>query len=327
MKVWLLKYIWCPECHSDLTVSAYHVNGEIHNGVLTCTKCDNKYMILDGIPRFVDSINGSYTESFGYEWNRLQWDRKEKDEKEFWAITDLKPESFKDKVVLDVGCGGGRLVSIVSQYSKEVIGFDYSNSVNKAQEFCHDKSNVNFVQCDVNKHPFKPYMFDIVYSHGVLHHTPNTKKSFDNIPNLVKKGGVLYIAVFRKSFILLQWSDWCWRSIVNRMSHDKAMGFCKVVSNLQKLPYGSFIKRFFWFSLQQLPEIRLYSLWDWYTPKYHHEHTVQEVKGWFGQSGFTDVKYINAFPYCKPEHKYHVPDFTGSFRLGQLLGVIGRKSI
>jgi len=91
------------------------------------------------------------------------------------------------------------------------------------------------------------------------------------------------------------------------------------------LPKPIFFKRFFWFSLQKTHEIRKCCLYDWYAPRYHHEHTALEVMGWFREHGFPEPKYINAWPYCPPEIKYAIPTFKDSFRIGQLLGVIGKK--
>jgi hypothetical protein len=41
--------------------------------------------------------------------------------------------------------------------------------------------------------------FDIVYSWGVLHHTGNMYKAFDNIINLIKSGGFFYLAIYNKN--------------------------------------------------------------------------------------------------------------------------------
>ena len=50
------------------------------------------------------------------------------------------------------------------------------------------------------------------------------------------------------------------------------------------------------------------------------------MQRWFREAGFPEPKYINAWPYCPPTLKYPTPRFRDSFRIGQLLGVIGRKT-
>ena len=279
--------------------------------------------MLSGVKTESD-LRSVYADSFGHQWTTYQWLRDE-DEFEFFQITDLTPADLAGKVILDAGCGGGRVARIVAPKCKLFFGLDYSIAVDKAFELCRDMKNAHFIQCDVNDQPFKPHTFDIVYSHGVLHHTPDTKRSFDNLPALVKPGGTFYVALFRKAVLPLQISDQLWRSIMNKLPIPVMDKVCGALSYLSYVPNGVFWKRFFWFSLQKTHEIRKCCLYDWYGPRFHHEHTVEEILGWFEAAGFEGSKYINAWPYAPPELKYAIPTFKDSFRIGQLLGVIGRK--
>ncbi len=135
----------------------------------------HRYPIIDGIPRFIDGIatrediRNVYADSFGHQWTTYEWLRDE-DEFEFFQITDLKKEDLAGLTVLDAGCGGGRVARIMTKYCGTFIGFDYSIAVERAAELCKGRENAHFVQCDVNKHPFKPETFDFVYSHGVQLH-------------------------------------------------------------------------------------------------------------------------------------------------------------
>jgi SAM-dependent methyltransferase len=265
-----------------------------------------------------------YADSFGHQWTTYDWLREE-DEKEFFTITDLEKSDLHDKLLLDAGCGGGRFLRFLASYCKEVVGLDYSIAVERAQELTKDCDNVHLMQCDINNHPFRKETFDVVISHGVLHHTPDTYRSFSQLPPVVKPGGSMYIAVFRKAFFLLRWSDSFWRSILNKLPISVLDKVCDLLSYLYYLPNAVFWKRFFWFSLQKTHEIRKCCLYDWYGPTYHHEHTVEEVKHWFEKVGFREIQYINAWPYCPANIKYAIPTWKDSFRLGQLLGVHGTK--
>lgn len=327
----LLDYLCCPDCKTDLSLKVdCEENGEIITGVLGCLKCHLDYPILKGVPRFIKGIKTEsdlrkvYADSFGHQWTTYDWLREE-DEFEFFQITDLTKQDLAGKTVLDAGCGGGRFARFVSGYCGEFFGLDFSIAVDKAYELTKGLDNAHFVQCDVNKHPFKPNAFDVVYSHGVLHHTPNTKKSFDNLPPLVKDGGILYVAVFQKAILPLQISDAMWRSVLNKLPIETMDKVCEAMSYLSYLPNALMFRRFFWFSLQKTKEIRKCCLYDWYAPTYHHEHDVEEVQRWFKQAGFASPKYINAWPYCPT--KYQVPDFADSIRIGRLLGVIGKKAV
>ena len=332
MKDLLLDFISCRACGGNFisAATAHADDGEIMQGTIICAQCRTEFPIINGIPRMIRGVKTEadlrrvYADSFGHQWTTYQWLRDE-DEDELYAITDLKAADFSGKVILDAGCGGGRLARIVAPKAGLFFGLDYSIAVDKAFELCRGMKNAHFVQCDVNEQPFKPARFDIVYSHGVLHHTPNTKASFDNLPGLVKPGGTFYVALFRKAILPLRMSDQFWRSILNKLPIPVMDKVCGALSHLNVIPNGVFWKRFFWFSLQHTHEIRKCCLYDWYGPRFHHEHTVEEVMEWFSAAGFEDVKYINAWPYCPPEIKYKIPTLKDSFRIGQLLGVIGQK--
>lgn len=331
MKANLLEYIVCFDCKGRYEGSFTELDGsEIMSGTLTCPRCRIDYPIIRGIPRLLKNIKNEqdlrtvYADSFGHQWTTYHWLRDE-DEFEFFQITDLNKEALRGKVILDAGCGGGRVARFVSRYAGTFFGLDYSIAVEKAYALCKDVPNAHFVQCDVNRQPFKPNTFDFVYSHGVLHHTPNTKKSFDHLPPLVKDNGLLYIAVFRKAFTPLQWSDAFWRGIINKLPIPVTDKICGAMTYLYYLPFAQFPKRFFWFSLQKSHEVRKTCLYDWYAPTYHNEHTPEEVMGWFRSVGFSDAKYINAWPYAPSDQKYDLGSFWDSLRIGRLLGVIGRK--
>lgn len=196
MKRRLMDFLACRACGVDfhLTVDA-QTGDEITSGTIHCPSCGSRHPIIRAIPRFVEAIQGEadlrkvYADSFGHQWTTYNWLREE-DEAEFFHITDLAAESLRGKVVFDAGCGGGRIARVIKQYCGELIALDYSIAVDKARELCEDAANVHFIQCDINRHPIKDSMFDLVYSHGVLHHTPDTRNSFENLPRLVKRGGL-----------------------------------------------------------------------------------------------------------------------------------------
>jgi SAM-dependent methyltransferase len=329
MKPQLINYLCCPSTKQPLRLVAEESEGtEVITGKLVVQGSNEQYPIIKGIPRFVfheKEVYSNYTKSFGHQWNHYNWLRDE-DGPEFEAITDRKIADFRGLSILDAGCGGGRIARLLAPDSRLYIGVDYSHACERASVLCRRAPNAHFIQADVARLPLRSnLLFDFVFSHGVLHHSPNTKNSFTSLPGHVKPGGELYIAVFQKAVCLLRWSDSLLRFVVNKLPLGMQEAFCRSLVGLQRLPQPSFWKRFLWFSLQKNAEIATFCNYDWYAPKYHREHTAVEVMNWFAEFGFHDIQFINAWPYCPSDRKYAIPSFVNSFRLGQLVGVIGKR--
>ena len=75
------------------------------------------------------------------------------------------------------------------------MAVDISSAVDAAQRNLGDRPDVDVVQADLFKLPFCPETFDIVYSVGALHHTPDARGAFAAIQPLVKRGGFFSIFV------------------------------------------------------------------------------------------------------------------------------------
>ena len=162
-----------------------------------------RYPIIGGIPRFVDS--DQYVGSFSFEWNthdRTQLDMYRDDkpsEKEFVAKTAFTPEFLKGKLVLDAGVGAGRYADVASRWGADVVGVDLSLAVEAAHRNLKDRPNVWIAQADIGALPFKPGSFDVIFSIGVLHHTPDTRQYFRKLVPLLKPGGTIAIWVYPRS--------------------------------------------------------------------------------------------------------------------------------
>lgn len=112
----------------------------------------------------------------------------------------LDPDSFfRGKVILDAGCGTGEETLFLSTLGPDrVIGIDTSEGsleYAEASAKAEGLRNVEFHKLSVlDETIFQDIGFDYVSSLGCIHHTPSTRRAFDNLCRLVKPGG--YLATF-----------------------------------------------------------------------------------------------------------------------------------
>ena len=196
MKEKLLDLLACPVCGGDilLAYASKYDDKEIIEGVLTCKKCTREYKVVRGVPRFVDlgkieQDKADTAENFGWQWTHFtQEDARYADQFLGW-LQPVKKDFFRDKVVLEGGCGKGRHTKLAAEWgAAEVVGIDLGDGVESAFAITRHLPNAHIVQCDIFKLPLKK-AFDYAFSVGVLHHTPDPKKAFVSLASKVKTGG------------------------------------------------------------------------------------------------------------------------------------------
>lgn len=188
-----LEYLACPDCAADLKLNATSFTGEqVEEGELLCTACDAEYPIRRGVPRFVRDVGGveaRTAEAFGYEWIRYA-ELAERYRQQFldW-IRPVDDAFFRDRVVLEGGCGKGRHTRLAGEFgARDVIAIDLSDAVDAAYANTRDLSNIHIVQADLNRPPVKQ-VFDYAFSVGVLHHLPDPERGFQALVSRLREGG------------------------------------------------------------------------------------------------------------------------------------------
>ena len=110
-------------------------------------------------------------------------------------INKFHNEQFKNKVVLDVGCGSGRWCVLAKQLgAKKVIGVDSSK---KNVRYNNKKfKNIKFVYGDNTNLKIENNFSDITISQGVIHHTIDVFKSLSELIRVTKKNGKILLLVY-----------------------------------------------------------------------------------------------------------------------------------
>ncbi|MGC1291043.1 MAG: class I SAM-dependent methyltransferase, partial [Candidatus Acidiferrales bacterium] len=247
------------------------------------------------VMRFVDAEK--YAGSFGFQWHKhaqTQLDGPDNTESEFdfRQRTGFTPDELRGKLVLDVGCGMGRFAEVASRWGATVVGVDLSTAAEVAARNLGDRNGVFFFQADAFALPFAPESFDVIYSLGVLHHTPDCERAFKGLVKFLKPGGTIAIWLYSGYSKWYRFSD-IYRRLTSRLPAKTLHTLCyaavplyHVYYGLRKIPFlgqplSGFFHHVFPFSLHRNPRARVIDTFDWYSPKFQSKHTYEEVFRWF----------------------------------------------
>jgi SAM-dependent methyltransferase len=297
----LLQIVVCPACGGRLSLApgAVHDGDHIATGTLSCP-ANHTFPIVERVPRFVqhalDADQARTRDSFGYEWTRLypahghttpEW-QAERDI--FLEYTRTVPSDFKGKLVLDGGCGNGRYAKMANDWGARIVAVDISSAVEIASRNLADRRGVDVIQADLFKLPFQPDAFDLAYSVGVLHHTPDARGAFKAIQRLVKPGGMFSIFVHGQGNRALYATNRWLRAWTAHASYQTTWRFCQLLTAvgkvLQKIPFAGPMlylmgRQVLFFSPDQ------HNNFDHFSAGYTSFHRKEEIRSWY--DGWNDV--------------------------------------
>ena len=295
-----------------------------------------EYPIRDAIPRFVeldDEGQAQTQSSFGFKWTKRDSFGSEGMQKELhgWLLDRYGFESGEEMReffasrgrTLDAGCGAGFATSAWmkdgwNEHGAEWVGADISDAIDVARDRLGAFGGTHFVQADVLHLPFGPESFDVVFSEGVLHHTPSTERALKSLVPLLRPGGELMVYVYARKAPIREFTDDYVRERLAELSPAEAWEQLRPLTRLgqalaeletevdvpedvpllgikagrydvQRLVYWH-VAKLFW-NPELTFEENNHLNFDWYAPRYAWRHTEDEVRGWFSDSGLDVTRF------------------------------------
>ncbi len=118
-----------------------------------------------------------------------------------WMYETMEFARHSGESVLEIGGGLGTDHAQFAKHGAITTDIDLSSGhLALAQEnFRLRGLTGTFVHHDAETLPFPDASFDVVYSNGVIHHTPNTQRVVDEIYRVLKPGGKAIVMVYAEN--------------------------------------------------------------------------------------------------------------------------------
>jgi 2-polyprenyl-3-methyl-5-hydroxy-6-metoxy-1,4-benzoquinol methylase len=199
-------------------------------------------------------------------------------------LLGLGPGDYHGKAILDAGCGTGEYTCWYAARDNQVTGVDLSSpSIEKAKNYTESYrlKNVRFERMSVLDLQFPNDSFDLSYSMGVLHHTPDPLKGFSEMVRVTRPGGIIIVSVYNK---------------FGRLRHNLKQKWINILAGDDLNRRVSYAKQWFPRTCEKLKR-RMRSdsdtiLYDAFGIPHESQHTIGEVLGWFDRAG---LSYMGAF--------------------------------
>jgi SAM-dependent methyltransferase len=267
----LRQLLACPACASPLAAD------------WCCRGCAARYDAPDGIPNLrlpgdarTDAVRRFYERAPfpGYASSETLQALHLRAERSAFARL-INHAIAGDARVVEVGCGTGQMCLYLARADRVVVGADLTRAslalgAAAARRFGLDR--VLFVETDLRRPGLRAASFDVVFTSGVLHHTPDPRASFARLARLARPGGAIVVGVYN-AFARIPLRL---RRVVARLSRYRLVPFDPVLRDRRHDP----ARREAW-------------LRDQYQHPEEHRHTLAEVQRWFAENG---VDYLRAYP-------------------------------
>src|SRR6185295_6902607 len=118
-----------------------------------------------------------------------------------WMPRLMQFENFRGQRLLEIGCGMGTDLLQFARGGARCTGIDLtprSVEITRHRFKLYDARGA-FTIGDGEHLPFASDTFDVVYSNGVLHHTPDTAGAIREVHRVLRKGGLAIVMLYHRN--------------------------------------------------------------------------------------------------------------------------------
>jgi SAM-dependent methyltransferase/uncharacterized protein YbaR (Trm112 family) len=314
-------------------------NRYIDDGLLLCTNCTTYYPIFHGLPilvryttpvhhefaaRFKEQLaphagyrfahvtpvlgeqfvmNSFSTEWLDYDYDGVIWDLSYEDHQRR-LLSELGPKALaagRHGTFLEIGCGIGLSTYFASKNMEcDAIGLDLSLAVLGATKHFRDNPFLHFLQASAFSIPLKKGVADVIYSHGVLHHTYSTEAAVKSVAPHCRDNGWMYVWLYGPGS---KGGSIARRAAFHLEENARPFIAQNLTSPLSRVWLAALsiaylaVNRFHRLKDPTVEKYNhgkaLHAARDRFTPLYAHRHDYREVSRWFRTLGFEDIVEVD----------------------------------
>ncbi len=175
--------------------------------------------------------------------------RKKKAQKIIKILEDYHGPKLDNLACLDIGCSTGWISKYLSHKFRKVIAIDTDKEALAIAKKNINQANLYFKDASAMNLPFKDSTFDAVICNHIYEHVPDSKKLFNEIYRVLKKGGICYFSAgnklkFIESHYKLPFLSWLPTYLSNCYLRLTKKGRCYEEKHLSYFGLRNLIKRF-----------------------------------------------------------------------------------
>ncbi|MBX7221044.1 MAG: class I SAM-dependent methyltransferase [Blastocatellia bacterium] len=184
-------------------------------------------------------------------------DRNRYEEYAPWMKSVMEFDRYGGQSVLEIGFGMGTDLFQFARAGARTFGVDLSPQhleiARKRFEIYDLETNLQLA--DTEHLPFADETFDVVYSFGVIHHTPDTEKAVAEIRRVLKPGGKAILAVYHRDsafhlcvfggyLLHLRFFRESYRENLSRIEYREQSDACPLVKLYSRKQFATLLRDF-----------------------------------------------------------------------------------
>ena len=152
-----------------------------------------------------------------------------------WLPAAAGFDRFAGRTLLEIGCGMGTDLASFARGGARIHAVDLTprHLAITRRRLLNDGRAVKLVRSDAERLPFADASFDVVYSFGVIHHTPGIRHAVAEIHRVIKPGGLAIVAVYHRNSLF--YLAWLARAVLNGTLFTK--GYRRVLADVEQHPH------------------------------------------------------------------------------------------